>query len=102
MAVKGYTKEEVQLRQHKKRIRLFYIVAVLQFFMVFANIIAAFIGLGVVAAFVTLVMFFALWGIFASGIIKLSEEGHRVKKFNIIKFVCLILYICSFAIAIFS
>lgn len=102
MSVKGYTREEMQAHQHAKRIRVFYTVAALQFLMIFVNIIAAILSYGIIAAIITLILFFTFWGAFAAGISKLSEEGQNVKKFNLLKFVSLFLYIISFAVAVFS
>lgn len=99
MAVKGYTREEMEQVKHKRRIRTFYIVLSALLFLSALNVVFAFLKIGVLG-FVTLLIFLFLFVIFVRGIDALDEEGHNTVKFRRYKTLALIIFIFTFAMAV--
>ncbi len=101
MAVKGYTREQMQEVMHKRRIRTFYIVIALMALLSVLNVVFTLVGIGALA-FVTLLIFLFLFVIYVRGVDALDEEGHNPKQFKLLKWILLLVFVVTFALAVLS
>lgn len=102
MSIKGYTREEMQQKEHEKRVKAVWTVAILQMVIILLNVALTIAGIGLISAIVCVLLFVGLWGAFVKAVDMLAEEGYNVKKFKIFKIVSLIAFFITFAVAIFS
>ena len=102
MALKGYTNAEAEIYRQKKLVRLTSLMGATHVLLMAVNIVLAFTPYSK-AAFVSVVIYLTLFGIYVHGVELLGELGYeRIGFFKAFKIVSILVYIVTFIIAILS
>lgn len=102
MALKGHTNAEAETYRQKKLVRLTSLVGATHVLLMAVNIILALTPYSK-AAFVSVVIYLTLFGIYIHGVDLLAELGYaRIVFFKAFKIVSILVYVVTFFIAILS
>ena len=102
MAVKGYTNSESEVHRQRKLVRLTIFMGATHLLLMAANILLALTAYAKIA-FVGVVVYFSLFGIYVHGADLLAELGYaKIRPFRLFKIISPIAYFLTFAIDILS
>ncbi len=100
MAIKGYTDSEKAQKNQEKLARITMLVGTTHLLLMGVNIVLAVLGLGVIA-FITVVVYIVLYGIYVRGADMLAGEGYaKAKYFTVFKYISIVGYALTFLAAI--
>ena len=102
LALKGYTNSEAETYRQKKLVRLTVLTGTAHVLLAALNVVLSFTQYGK-AAFLGVVVYLVLFGIYVHGSGLLAELGHeKARLFKIFQFISVPVYLVTFVLALLS